>query len=441
MRARAGPAGQAPLLRDSLRYAWLMRKYQVEAFRREAPHGGYVISVIRDIPKASMGLIDFLDRPKWPARDWDWQGDTICLLETHEDCRSFEAGGRLRGSMRVSHFGVEALDEAELAVTLAVEGGRDWPRSTQRARLPRLEPGSVFEGIALDFALPESDRPVAAVVQAEVRAGRQRFRNHWPVWIVPRQSLPAGTTLRAGAPGDAGAMAEVFPGIEGPSGDDLSEVRIAARFDDGLVEFLERGGRVLMLPDGGAGSFGLSAHWFLRGAPYVPGHALMGRVPRALLVELQHFDLAGDVILDLPFLDQVEPVLLLWDTHDHGTVKTHGLVFETRVGEGRLLVSALRHGGAQNAAGRWLAGELVRHLAEGESPRHAVSPGVWNALKAKLHEDTLNERFSHDLTARLQPGASHCIAVRVCDWYGAGGIFRPVTLGTAPYDPRTEVLK
>ncbi len=544
MRALAGPGGLDQLLPDSLRYAWLMRKYQVESFRREAPHGGYVISVIRDIPKASMGLIDFLDRPKWTARDWDWQGDTICLLETQGDCRSFEAGGRLRGSMRVSHFGVEALDEPELAVTLAVEDGRDWPRSTQRARLPRLAPGSVFEGLDMDFALPESDRPVAAVVQAEVRAGRQRFRNHWPVWIVPRQSLPAGTTLRAGASGDAGAMAEVFPGIEGLSADDFSEIRIAARFDDGLVEFLERGGRALMLPDGGIGSFRLSAHWFLRGAPYVPGHALMGRVPRALLVELQHFDLAGDVILDLPFLDQVDPVLLLWDTHDHGTVKTHGLVFESRVGKGRLLVSALRHGGAQNAAGRWLAGELVRHLAEGESPRHAVSPGLWNALKAKLHEDTLpfaervwrfkpdpradgvsegwaaptlddsswaeirvgahwesqghpgldhwawyrldvevperwrgrpiyltfegvddcyelfvdgqlaakrgdpttrqdtfNETFSHDLTARLQPGASHCIAVRVYDWYGAGGIFRPVTLGTAPYDPRTEVLK
>ena len=56
-------------------------------------------------------------------------------------------------------------------------------------------------------------------------------------------------------------------------------------------------------------------------------------------------------------------------------------------------------------------------------------------------QDTFSERFSHDLTARFEPGQSHIIAVRVYDWYGAGGIFQPVTLSTAPYDPRMEILK
>jgi len=54
--------------------------------------------------------------------------------------------------------------------------------------------------------------------------------------------------------------------------------------------------------------------------------------------------------------------------------------------------------------------------------------------------DTFNERFSHDLTDRMRPGSSHVVAVRVFDWYGAGGIFRPVTLSTAPALPVTDVL-
>ena len=50
MKAIAGPEPLRHLLPDSLRYGLLMRKYQAETYRREVPAGGYVISVIRDIP-------------------------------------------------------------------------------------------------------------------------------------------------------------------------------------------------------------------------------------------------------------------------------------------------------------------------------------------------------------------------------------------------------
>ena len=49
-----GTIDEKKLEKDSLRYAWLMRKYQIEAYRREVPNGGYVISVMRDFPLASM---------------------------------------------------------------------------------------------------------------------------------------------------------------------------------------------------------------------------------------------------------------------------------------------------------------------------------------------------------------------------------------------------
>jgi len=56
-------------------------------------------------------------------------------------------------------------------------------------------------------------------------------------------------------------------------------------------------------------------------------------------------------------------------------------------------------------------------------------------------KDTFNEKSSHDLTAFVQPGKTHVIAVRVYDWYGAGGIFRPVTLGTSAFSTEGELLK
>jgi hypothetical protein len=64
---------------------------------------------------------------------------------------------------------------------------------------------------------------------------------------------------------------------------------------------------------------------------------------------------------------------MLWDSHDLKTIKTHGLVFETRVGKGRLLVSALRHTGRENAAGRWLLQVLVEQLKAPNPPKHLLA--------------------------------------------------------------------
>ncbi len=74
---------------DSLRYALLMRKYQIETYRREFPNGGYVVSVIRDFPFASMGLIDFQNKRKWNAEEFHWHKDCSLLLKTPTERRSF----------------------------------------------------------------------------------------------------------------------------------------------------------------------------------------------------------------------------------------------------------------------------------------------------------------------------------------------------------------
>ncbi|HMP04123.1 MAG TPA: hypothetical protein PKC45_16635, partial [Gemmatales bacterium] len=262
----------------------------------------------------------------------------------------------------------------------------------------------------------------------------------------------------------------------------------------------------------------------------------------ALLVDQQHFDLAGDVVPDLEFLDEITPLLLLWDNHDIPVVKTHGLVFETRVGQGRLLISALRHGGPENAAGQRLL-ELWRwHLVHGSAPRNALTSATIERLRGELREKRLSlvgqlwrfkpdpndigvaerwattpldeswkpikigqhwegqgypnldgwawyrlevtipaewpeqdyhlhceglddygeffvdgrligtmgdrenrktafeDRASPPLKG-LRPGARVTLAVRVYDWYGAGGLHRPLTLSTEPLRGTRRLLR
>jgi beta-galactosidase/beta-glucuronidase len=56
-------------------------------------------------------------------------------------------------------------------------------------------------------------------------------------------------------------------------------------------------------------------------------------------------------------------------------------------------------------------------------------------------KDAFNEKKSHLLNSFIQAGQTAVIAVRVHDWYGAGGIFRPVTLGTVGFSPGLDLLK
>jgi beta-galactosidase/beta-glucuronidase len=57
------------------------------------------------------------------------------------------------------------------------------------------------------------------------------------------------------------------------------------------------------------------------------------------------------------------------------------------------------------------------------------------------HQDALSEKKYHKITRLVKPGQRALISVRVDDWQGAGGIFRPVTLGTVDLNSGVMILK
>ncbi|MCX6930882.1 MAG: hypothetical protein NT154_47920, partial [Verrucomicrobia bacterium] len=261
MRAVAGPGGLDRLRADSLHYGLLMRKYQAEAFRREVPFGGYVISVVRDPPNASMGLLDYLVQPKWTEADWAWHRDTVCLLKTELDRRSFPAGGRLRGEVLLSHFGTQAITNGELEVTLETERGEVLQRQAQKEIQQNL--GTLASVVTLDWALPPVTAPAHRVVRATLRSAQGEFRNAWPVWFVPALHPETASQVRLHSSVSDEVARDLFPGAPRLNKDEAGAVVVAARFDDDLVRVLENGGRVLLLPDGQKNSFPLNSHWFL----------------------------------------------------------------------------------------------------------------------------------------------------------------------------------
>jgi hypothetical protein len=359
---------------DSLRYAMLMRKFQSEIYRREIPSGGYVVAVIRDFDLAAMGLLDYLDQEKWSASDWSWNRDTLCILSTDSDRRSFVAGGRMKGKIQISHFGPAALSGARLHVALEGTSFAVDQSNIQQA------PGTLGPGVDFDLTIPAISQPVRLTLRATLQTSQGTFENAWPLWIVPKPDDLDGIYYHPSIQGSQATA--IFPKARPIGPGPLSGVVLTSKLDSGIASFIEGGGKVLFLPDGGSQSFPTKALWFLEGGPYVSNHPVTQSVPRDLLVELQHFDLSSKVIPEMPYLDQVDPILLLWANHNLKNVVTRGAIFESRAGQGRFLVSAVDHFRSTNAAGQWLLSVLARHLQSGPAPTHVLSSSTWTSFKA-----------------------------------------------------------
>lgn len=560
-----GPGAVDSLVSDSMHYALLMRKFQIETYRREVPYGGYVVSVIRDFPFAGMGFIDFHGKAKWANDAWRWHHDRCLILKTTNDRRSFYADEPIEGQLELSQFGVNTgLKKAELRIDMTAElrDGDATNSDEKRAiKSPTIRHNVLLGPDAIAFSQAfrlesissllgnDLEGPVRATIDAKIVSGDvEVVSNRWSVWIFPRAkgTLPnvyAHTSIPVADARRIATNAKSLPASWKPTSNENAIV-LARQFDAELLRLLRSGANVWMLPSGEKGSLPLSNQWFLKGGPIVSDRCTaLGA--KEMLVELQHFDLAGPVVPDLQWLDEMHPILMLWDNHDVDHVKTHGLVFGSRVEEGNLLVSCLNHIGDTNAVGHWISGSILQNFSSIASSFQAMSPATLEAIENKLVDRKVNlvemqwqfrvdkenrglelgwqgieipepsewkpmqigkhweglgypaldgwawyrleidvpndwkgpqsfmciegaddfyemyvdgelvgtggdiankktafeDKASHDVSRLVKPGKKLVVSIRVYDWYGAGGLFRPITLSSTPLSAASQIIK
>ncbi len=562
----------ALLLPLSIRYGMLMRKYQIETYRREVQYGGYVVSVIRDFPKAAMGLIDFEDQPKNTPADWKFQGDTMLLLVTESDRRSFFANDRTESTIHVVTAGDPGtIERGRLHVELQKPGYE--PVEIRISQGPQKDDDFRVR-YTLDWTLPDVLKPERWLIRAtwltdarHVDQARQAIdertrevTNEWSIWVFPRMTAASFSGVLVHESARELATLLKIPDDRVTDDYELDQVVLTRRLDSALLGFLERGGKIWMMPDGKEGSLPVSEHWFLRGSLATLRPDAHWMLPfqsdaneasplETMFSELQHFDLAGPVVPEMDhYLHRTDPLLLLWDNHDRREVKTHGLVFRMGVGEsGELLVSTLKLWGDTNSVGHWLANQWNEELRQRSYPtainriermenlalltaeleRQAIplhqrlwqfrpdpdevgraqswfavdfDDNAWAQIRADRHwegqgyadldywawyriqveisdewsssttylnftgiddyadiyvngeivgavgdietrETAFDKRISLDISRFVQAGETIQIAVAVYDWFGAGGIFRPVTLSTEPLSDSPPILR
>jgi hypothetical protein len=329
----------------------------IEAALRTPGFGGFQLLDLQDFPgqgTALVGILDaFLDSKKLiePAEWREFSSETVPLLLMAK--RTWTSGEIFSAGVKVAHYGPADIAGAVAAWTLRepVDG-----RALASGRLAgkRIPQGSVTS--LGEIRIPLTTAPAPARLRLEVALEGTRFRNSYDFWVYPD-------------------VVDTAPG----------QVVVSRSLDEAR-QALASGSRVLLLPDPAKLPQSIEGMWasdfwnwgmfkslaeerHMAVAPGTlgmlcdPKHPALADFPTEFHSDWQWFHLLQNsraLILDgMPA--GTRPLVQAIDNYE----RAHrlGVVFEARVGSGRLLVSAIDLVGQQDKPeARQLMHSLLRYM-------------------------------------------------------------------------------
>jgi hypothetical protein len=336
--------------------------------------GGFQLLDLHDFPGQGTALVGVLDA-FWDSKGYvsadefrRFSGATVPLARL--DRRVFTTAERLEADLELAHFGSQPLAGARPFWRLLAEDGRVVARGSLPARDVPVDNGIVLGRVSLGLASVAAPRRYRLVVGLEGTP----FENDWDVWVYPSRvdtAVPSGVLLVRTL-------------------DEAAEARLR---DGGRVVLTMPPGRVRGDALGkvalGFSSIFWNTAWTGRQAPHTlgvlldPKHPALAAFPTESHSNWQWWYLlsrAGAMILDsLP--KPLRPTVQVID--DWFTNRRLGLVFEARVGKGRLLVTSidLESDLDANPVARQMRHSLLRYAASDRfAPRVEVSADAVRAL-------------------------------------------------------------
>ncbi len=385
------------------RQALVTRKYTLEAVRRRAGMGGYVVTGLRDTPIATSGVLDDLGRPKWdPAEFRTFNADTVLCLEVGRRRRWTHGGDRpspidphnwwagetarwdliLAGGHARHHTGAPIPHDTALTWRLARPGGE--VLCEHEVTLPGpLPPGDPQALAAVECTLPDTRVPGRLTLSAELRRadGATITRNHWPVWVYPWPGGLDGIALYDPAHliDEQADRLSLGTRVTTLRGRNRPRIVLATLWDAGVQRYVEAGGRVLYWQHGAGPLPARRGPFWREAVKLFPAHPVWEVFPVDGYADLQFFGLATDVMFETDRLADalgpadvrtIRPVLRRLDAR---SFELHDYLVEVELGAGRALLTTLRFGGGagsqpsgflRNVSGYALLSILLRYLAE-----------------------------------------------------------------------------
>lgn len=346
----------------------LCYKEDIESALRTPGLGGFELLDLHDFPGQGTALVGVLD-PFWdfkgyvtPAEFSRFCNRTVPLARLSK--RVFTTAEKLEADLEVAHFGPAPLSKTATAWKLEGDDGR----VVARGHLAALDI-PVGNGIGLGRAsIDLKNAPAPARYRLVVGLEGTSIENDWEVWVYPPQVETAA-----------------------PAG-----IAVVEELDDQTVAALNEGGKVLLLvaPNRvkgdrlgkvalGFSSIFWNTAWTQRQPPHTlgilcdPKHPALAQFPTDSSSNWQWWYLvsrAGAMLLDdLP--QTLRPTVQVID--DWVTNRKLGLVFEARIGRGKLVVCSidLKHNLQENPVARQLRRSLLDYMAGPKfQPAIALTP-------------------------------------------------------------------
>lgn len=375
---------------------WLTASYRLQAASlksnleaaRRSRLSGTSVWLFQDYPNCAEGVVDmfFGEKGVSPAEFRTYNAPTVLLLDTPR--RSAWSGESLTLNLAVSRY--EDPSTTDALVRWRLQRGKQLVTEGSQPGLA-IPSGEVRALPAFTLHLPEVARGERFTLEAELRDANGARTNSWNLWVFPRPAEPAAPrglrvagfeALRAAYP-DAASLTE---------GDVPSETRVLAttRLDEPIRRFLRQGGRVVLLQPDPAfpvekTNFRLSS-WDgggPSGTHLDPTHPALQGMATGDWCDLDFYPLIQNsktiLLSGLPV--KITPLVRCIDRPTR--LANRAYLFETRVGQGRLLVSGFNFAEAlrqQDPAGRFLLDHLLRYAAGDQfQPRDTLPEAALNA--------------------------------------------------------------
>ncbi|MCH7225425.1 sugar-binding domain-containing protein [Haloferula sp. A504] len=350
-RDRLDQRGMLPQARDFLmasgKLQALCYKEEIESMLRTPGFGGFQLLDLHDFPGQGTALVGVLNA-RWESKGYitpeeyrRFCAETVPLARFAK--RAWTPGETFKARLDVAHFGAKDLDACHAEWTLATGDGR----TVGKGRLPAADASTGRVSTLGEISAPLGELAAPTALRLTVSIPGTEAVNDWNLWVYP----------------------------EVPSDEPGDEVTVVKQLDEATMAKLEAGGRVVLLPDFGTldgrkedwQPIFWNTQWFRTpnrslGLLCDVDHPALAAFPTAFHSDWQWHDLVNrSVAVDLTGAPvELQPIVQV--VPDWNDPRREALVFECRVGKGRLLVCSADLNA--DLAGRLPALQLRRSLLD-----------------------------------------------------------------------------
>lgn len=362
--ARHGMLHQADdFFRATGAHTVLQYKEVNESLLRSSKSGGFQLLGLQDFPgqgSAFVGILDAFWESKGlvtPEKFRESCAPTVLLARLPK--RTYAPAETFTAKMGIYHFGPQRISGQRLEWRLEDEQGQALAQGRLKAK--SVEVATVDSLGSLSVSLQAVKHPGKYTLKARLGA----VCNEWDIWVYPEVEESAASVI------------------------------IAHQWDDEVKRSLAEGKDVLLVPDNASGRKAKFASHFwnpimFNWNPMIVGtliqasHPAFADFPTASYADWQWWDILGHArALELDGLLEVTPLVQSIDSYESN--HKLGIVFEARVGQGRLLVAAidLQSKMDERPATRQLFRSFCRYMQSDRfAPETTVAPYALDALFA-----------------------------------------------------------